>query len=67
VPTLPAARLDVSGVVLVGEAHRGTADLQAQWLRASRRLLPRLLAAERSEVEVRVAVVELLDAPVVVE
>src|SRR5215211_2783846 len=54
-----------SGVVFVGYAHRGTADLQAEWDRASLRLLPRLLAAERGEVEVAIAVVELLDAAAV--
>ena len=52
-----------SGVVFVGYAHRGTADMQVEWDRASLRLLPRLLPAERGEVEVAVAVVELLDAP----
>jgi hypothetical protein len=52
----------MSGVVFVGEAHGGAADLQAEWDRASLRLLPRLLAAERGEVEVAVAVVELFDA-----
>src|SRR5215217_2623425 len=56
-----------SGVVFVGYAHRGTADMQAEWERASLRLLPRLLAAEGGEVEVAVAVavVELLDAAAV--
>src|SRR5215211_9131217 len=52
----------MSGVVFVGEAHGGAADLQAEWDRASLRLLPRLLPAERGEVEVAVAVVELFDA-----
>src|SRR5829696_1320532 len=35
-----------SGVVFVGYAHGGTADMQAEWDRASLRLLPRLLSAE---------------------
>lgn len=52
----------LSGVVLVGDAHAGAADLKAEWGRAALRLLPHLLAAERGEVEVGVAVVELLDA-----
>src|SRR5687767_10008236 len=49
--------------VLVGQPHAGTADLGAERLRASLRFLPPLLAAERGEVEVRIAVVKFLDAP----
>ena len=55
----------MSGVVFVGQAHVGTADLQAEWDRASLRFRPRLLTAEGGEVEVPVAIVELFDAAAV--
>src|SRR3954466_16012683 len=49
--------------VLVGKPHRRAADLEPERGRAALRLLPRLLTAEGGEVEVGIAVVELLDAP----
>jgi len=49
---LPGARLNL--VVFVGQAQGGAADLQVEGSRASLRLLPLLLTAERGEVEVGV-------------
>ena len=61
---------DAAGAVRLGTglaalAAGVAADLQAEGHRPSLRLLPVLLAAERGQVEVVVAVVELLDAATV--
>ncbi len=51
-----------SGVVFVWEAHCGSADLKAEWGGSAFGFFPCFLAAEGSEVEVVVSVVEFFDA-----